>query len=203
MFSSFIIPKYIQSRCLNIAWGQIPAVLQLVWIKMLQLKPGGKPAVQHSFTKTLQNKFIFCCLFFLNIRPSLAEVLYMMVKAVVPPFAKQLSLWSSAHPYWCLIGLSVLPSLLTTVCVCVWFSLFPCRLRVAVSAGSGAALPISADGEPELQHPGGRCRGPAEPQRGTVDRECGVGEDTARSHRDTPPPTVAVFHLLYWWLTFL
>lgn len=96
------------------------------------------------------------------------------------PFTKELSVWSDTNlspvlpfPSQSLIGLSVLR--LTIVCVCVCFSVFPCRLRAAVSAGSCAALPISADREPELQHPGGRRRRPAEPQRWTVDRESRAG----------------------------
>lgn len=99
------------------------------------------------------------------------------------PLAKELSPWSKTNlstvlpvPSHSLIGLSVLPWSLTSVC----FSVFPCRLWAAVSAGSGEALPISADGEPELQHPGGRRRGPAKPQRWTVDRESRAGEGTTR-----------------------
>lgn len=52
-------------------------------------------------------------------------------------------------------------------CVCI----FPCRFWAAVSARSGETVPISADWEPELQHPGSRCWGLAEPQCRTVDCE--------------------------------
>lgn len=96
----------------------------------------------------------------------------------------QLSLCHTMLPLHSLIDYSVLPRNLTSVCVCVcvFFTAFPCRLWAAVSARGGEALPISADGEPELQHPGGCCWGSAKPQRWTVDCESWVGESTTHSN---------------------
>lgn len=45
------------------------------------------------------------------------------------------------------------------------------RLRVAVPAGGGAALPVTPHGEPELQHARSCSRRPAEPQRRRLDGE--------------------------------
>lgn len=62
--------------------------------------------------------------------------------------------------------------------------IFPCRFWAAVSARSGETLPISADWEPELQHPGGRCWGLAEPQCRTVDCEWQGWGGSTRKHRE-------------------
>ena len=114
----------------------------------------------------------------LVIRPKLLNSFFVLKNS--PHGLRNLSpvLSESSHS---LIGLSVLPGSLTSSCVCL--CVFPCRLWAAVSAGSGEAVPVSADGEPELQHLGGRCRGSAKSQRWTVDCESyRAGDGTTCRH---------------------
>lgn len=55
------------------------------------------------------------------------------------------------------------------------------RLRAAVPAGGGTSLPLTAYGEPELQHPGSCSWCPAEPQCWQLDGEAGrAGLDRGR-----------------------